>query len=245
MITFENISKAFGKLQVLNGINLRFNRGEAVAIVGPNGSGKTTLLKILLGMVLPDEGSLLMNDEDVSKTSDYRSQIGYMPQISKFPSNLRISQLFDMMKEIRQPNDQYDLNLYEAFELEAIQDKYLSSLSGGTKQKVAAALAFYFNPPVLVLDEPTAGLDPLACEILKNKIRLENTKGKLLLITSHILSDLEELTERLVYLQDGRVHIDRSITDLKADYGQNNLSRVMAILMKKKEMTSSDILQMA
>jgi Cu-processing system ATP-binding protein len=108
----------------------------------------------------------------------------------------------------------------------------MRSLSGGTRQKVSAALAFLFDPNILILDEPTAGLDPLSSEILKEKIISEKEKGKLILITSHILSDLEELTTDVLYLQDGREIFFKSLGDLKQETGEEKLSKAIATIMR-------------
>ncbi|MCP9770652.1 ABC transporter ATP-binding protein [Lacihabitans sp. LS3-19] len=237
MIRFENIYKKFGKLEVLNDISIRFDIGQSIAIVGPNGSGKTTLIKILLGMVLPDKGKLFFEDKNIFQTHAYRGNIGYMPQISRYPPNLKIRQLIEMMTEIRKSegwNGDIDEDLYEAFELDKIKNKPMGTLSGGTSQKVGAALAFRFNPKVLILDEPTAGLDPIAAEILKDKIQKERAKGKLVIITSHIVSDLEELTDYMLYMQETRVHFFKKIDDLKDQYGGEKLGKIIAFLMKKK-----------
>src|SRR5690606_23354289 len=138
---------------------------------GPNGCGKTTLIKSILGMVVPDEGEILFNTKPIQKDWLYRKHIGYMPQIGRYPENMSIAQVLDMLKDIRKTPDQVlDEDLYHSFKLNEILDKRMGTLSGGTRQKVSAQLAFMFNPEVLILDEPTAGLDPLATEILKEKI---------------------------------------------------------------------------
>lgn len=233
MIRFENITKSFGKLEVLKNINLQFSMGQSVAIMGPNGSGKTTLIKSLLGMVVPENGTIYFDNQPIGGAFEYRSDIGYMPQIGQYPPNLRISQLIDMMVDIRNGHSKpLDEDIIEAFRLKDIYAKPLGTLSGGTKQKVSAALAFLFDPKVLILDEPTAGLDPLSSELLKNKIQLEIAKGKLLLITSHILSDLEELASHIVYMQEGSVQFFKELKQLKNDSGEQKLSKLIANLMQ-------------
>ena len=114
---------------------------------------------------------------------------------------MTIGQVFEMVQEIRQSND-LDKELYDAFKINALSHKKMSTLSGGTTQKVSATLAFMFNPEVLILDEPTAGLDPLASEILKEKIIKEKEKGKLILITSHLLSELDDLVSEIIFMQE-------------------------------------------
>ncbi len=198
MIRTEHIHKSFGKLTVLRDVNVRLERGRAVAVIGPNGSGKTTLIKILLGLVIPDAGTVYFDNQPVQGAYQYRTQIGYMPQIGHYPANLKIRQLFEMMKDLRKGNSNtLDEDLLDTFGLRAMFDKALGTLSGGTKQKVSAALAFLFDPPVLILDEPTAGLDPLASELLKEKIQREHAKGKLILITSHVMADLDDLEKTM------------------------------------------------
>jgi len=233
MISIKYVNKNFGKLQVLKDINLELERGKSYALIGPNGSGKTTLIKSILGMVIPDHGEIRVNKKDIRQDWMYRENIGYMPQIGRYPDNMRIGQLIDMMKNIRQKTVHTDDELIEWFELDKMYDKRMHTLSGGTRQKVSAALAFLFDPPVLILDEPTAGLDPISVECLKTKIYNEKKRGKLIIITSHILSDLDELTTDLVYLFEGRVQFDDTIEALKEQTEQTKLSRAIACLMDK------------
>lgn len=161
MIKIKNIRKRFKKLQALSDINAEFNKGQVISLIGPNGSGKTTLIKCILGLVKPDEGSIYFNEVAVAEKVAYRKYIGYMPQIGRYPDNMKIGQLFDMLKNIRKSEKPLDEELYYKFKLDTILDKSMKTLSGGTRQKVSAALAFLFDPEVLILDEPTAGLDPL------------------------------------------------------------------------------------
>ncbi len=235
MIKFENISKSFGKLEVLQNITLNLEIGQSVAILGPNGSGKTTLIKSLLGMVIPDSGQILFDGKNIKNEFAYRSEIGYMPQIGNYPPNLKIAQLIEMMKDIRKGKKEgiiIDEEIIELFKLKEMYQKPLGTLSGGTKQKVSAALAFLFDPKVLILDEPTAGLDPLASELLKGKILEEKRKGKLIIITSHIMADLEELSTHVMYMQEGKLKIFKELEDLRVEYGEERLGKIIAMLMK-------------
>ncbi len=233
MIRIEHISKRFKKLQALDDINALFEKGQVISLIGPNGSGKTTLIKSILGMVRPDSGKIFFNNELINGDPSYRSQIGYMPQIGRYPDNMKVGQLFAMLKKIRNiPTSQTDEELIDKFKLAEIFDKAMRTLSGGTRQKVSAALAFLFNPDVLILDEPTAGLDPLSSEILKEKILKEKAKNKLILITSHILSDLDELTTHIMYMQDGKQQFFKEIEQLREDTGELKLGKAIARIMK-------------
>lgn len=232
MIITSNVSKKFGKLQALDNVSVTCNRGECIALIGPNGSGKTTLAKTILGMVVPDSGFITFNGKNILHDWKYRKDIGYMPQIGRYPENMTIGQVLDMMRDIRHTDNKTpDEELIEKFELGALVQKRMRTLSGGTRQKVSASLAFLFNPSVLILDEPTAGLDPVASGILKDKITAEKEKGKLILITSHVLSELDDLVTQVIYMQDGKLKFHKSIRDLHADTGENQLTKAIASIM--------------
>ena len=238
MIRVENLKKRFRKLQALDDISALFNQGEVVSLIGPNGSGKTTMIKCILGMVRADSGSIYVNGVPINGDPLYRSQIGYMPQIGRYPDNMKVGQLFRMMRDVRQvPDGDLDTDLLVKFNLVSIFDKPMRTLSGGTRQKVSAALAFYFNPSILILDEPTAGLDPLSSELLKEKIMQEKRKNKLILISSHILSDLDELTTHVMYLQEGKMMFLKDIGTLRMETGEDKLGKAIARVMRggKKE----------
>lgn len=235
MIRIEHIQKRFKRLTALNDINAVFNKGQVVSLIGPNGSGKTTLIKSILGLVKPDKGEIFFNGQSIDKQVEYRSHIGYMPQIGRYPDHMKIGQLFDMLRNIRGSNSKTDEELFYKFKLDTILDKSMHALSGGTRQKVSAALAFLFDPEVLILDEPTAGLDPLSSEILKAKINADKEKGKLILITSHILSDLEELTTHILYLQDGRMVFYKSLPELQTETGEEKLAKAIACVMRNQQ----------
>jgi Cu-processing system ATP-binding protein len=239
MIRIEHISKKFKKLIALDDINAQFDKGQVISLIGPNGSGKTTLIKCILGMVKADSGKIFFNDETINGDPTYRSQIGYMPQIGRYPDNMKVGQLFKMLKNIRNvSDDRIDEELIDKFGLKQIFDKPMRTLSGGTRQKVSAALAFLFNPGVLILDEPTAGLDPLSSEILKEKILKEKSKNKLILITSHILSDLDELTTHIMYLQEGKLEFFKEIDQLREETGELKLGKAIARIMRGEKFNS-------
>ncbi len=234
MLVARHLSKSFGRIRALDDFNVTMERGQSVLLIGPNGSGKTTFIKCVLGLVLPDKGELTLDGANLLGDPLLRRGIGYMPQIGRFPDQLRVGQIFDMMREIRSgTHTRTDEDLIEAFEIDKIADKAARTLSGGTRQKVSACLAFLFDPDILILDEPTAGLDPVAAEILKEKVRAERAKNKLILLTSHILSDLEEITSDVLYLIDGRLRFYRSMDELMAEHGEEKLGRVIAKIMRE------------
>ena len=234
MLESIQLTKSFGKLQALQGMSAQMNAGQAISLIGPNGSGKTTFIKCLLGLVIPDGGQVTLRGQSVLGGWDYRRHIGYMPQIGRYPDHMRIGQLFDMVQEIRRGTfGHLDDDLIQAFDIRKLAHKTMRTLSGGTRQKVSACLAFLFDPEVLVLDEPTAGLDPVSSEVLKEKVLAEKAKGKLILLTSHILSDLDELTTDVMYLMDGKLRFYQPIEQLKIQTGEEKLHRAIASVMKQ------------
>ncbi len=232
MISVQNLNKKFNKLKVLDNVSTDLQKGECIALIGPNGCGKTTLIKSILGMVVPDSGDILFNGKSVKNEVAYRSRIGYMPQIGRYPENMSIGQIINMIRHIRNYKGNIDDELLKAFRLDELSDKKMHTLSGGTTQKVSATIAFLFNPDVLILDEPTAGLDPLASEILKEKIIAERAKGKLVLITSHLLSELDELVSQVIFMQDGLIRFHKNTAVLKEETGTSSISKAITHILK-------------
>lgn len=231
MITIKNLHKSYGKNPVLRGVDLSFDQpGRITAVLGPNGSGKTTLIKSVLGMVLPDDGAVFFEEQPIKGKWEYRSSIDYLPQIARFPDNLRVRELIAMIKDIR-PGASRDGVLIQRFGLEPYLDKYLANLSGGTRQKVNLTLALMYDSPVLILDEPTSGLDPVAMIQLKELILGERRQGKTIIITTHIINFVEEMADEIVFLLDGKIHFRGSQNKLKARYGQTQLERAIAKIL--------------
>lgn len=236
MISIQDISKKYGRQQVLKSVQLDFTAGQSIALIGPNGSGKTTLIKAILGLVIPDNGQIKVQEKDISLSPDYRKNIGYMPQLSRFPEQMKVQQLFSLIKNIRKdisPSD-YDVSLYEDFQIAKMKGKSLGDLSGGMKQQVSAALAFYFCPEIIILDEPTAGLDPISNEILKNKVNKVQEQNRLVITTSHILNDLEEICNHVVYLFDGKILLNETMTQIAASTGEVKLNKMIVKFLQNR-----------
>ncbi|MGZ0015572.1 ABC transporter ATP-binding protein [Yeosuana sp. AK3] len=230
MVTIQNLHKKFGQNKVLSGLNLDIKEGGIFAVLGPNGSGKTTLIKAVLGMVIPDKGTIHMFEKNIKNQSTYRNNIDYLPQIANFPSNLKVKELIKMIKDLRgrAANDE---QLIEQFKLEPFLDKKLGNLSGGTKQKVNIVLTFMFNSPLIILDEPTSGLDPISLLRLKDLIQTEKAKGKTILITSHIMSFVEEVSDEIVFLLEGQIYFKGTINELKTKTNQPNFEHAIASIL--------------
>jgi len=233
MIDFKNLHKKFGKLVVLNGLDLNIKEGGIFAILGPNGSGKTTLIKCLLGMVIPNEGTITYKGNSVLRKWDYRNDLNYLPQIANFPPNLTVVELIEMVKNLR-PKQSNEQDLIKLFGLTDSLQKKLGNLSGGTKQKVNIVLTFMFDSNLIILDEPTNGLDPIALIHLKELILKEKAKGKTILITSHIMSFVDEMADEIVFILDGKIYFKGSVDSLKKQTNNDNLERASANLIAKQ-----------
>ena len=234
MIQIRNLHKSFGKNHVLNGINLVFDQPGITAVLGPNGSGKTTLIKSILGMVLPGEGDIEVQGEDIRGKWRYRQHIAYLPQIARFPDNLLVSELLEMVKDLRESKAE-DEHLINLFDLRRFLDKRLGNLSGGTRQKVNLVLTFMYDCPIIILDEPTAGLDPISIVRFKTLLEAQRAKGKIILITTHVMSLVEELADEVVYLLEGNIHFRGSLKILKENYGETNVERAIAALLERQQ----------
>lgn len=233
MIELKNIEKSFGKYQVLKDISLNIEPGKITAIVGPNGSGKTTIIKSILGLVKPDKGEILINNKSVIKEHLYRKDIGYMPQVASFPDNLTVTEVFNMISDLRKKSVNGNANLINILQLEPEMNKKIKTLSGGNKQKVSACIALMFDPKIIILDEPTAGLDPVASANLKKKIIEQRDAGKTIILTSHIMAEIEELSDNILFLIEGKIVFDGTLKNLVELSGQAKLENAIAAMMDK------------
>ena len=234
MITIRDLTKSFRTLDVLRGVELDIAPMRVTALLGPNGSGKTTLIKMILGLTRPDGGQVLVDSRRIDAHGAYRECIGYMPQIARFPENLTASEVLAMLRDMRGvTRDATDETLIERFSLAREMGKPLRTLSGGTRQKVNAVIAFLFHPRLLILDEPTAGLDPIANGVLKEAIIAARDDGRTVVISSHVMSELEEVTDDVAFLLDGRTRFQGSLRDLKVSTQQFTMERAIAQMMRE------------
>lgn len=234
-VLVERVAKRFGRLEVLRGVDLRLAPGRITAVVGPNAAGKSTLIKAMLGLVRlrRDGGRILIDGVSVTDGFGSRERIGYMPQEARFPEQLTGREILALVRGLRRPDTPRDEELLERFELGPMLDRKVRTLSGGTRQKLNAAVAFLFRPALVILDEPTAGLDPVASAILKDKIAAVALDGTTVLLTSHILMEVEELAQDIVFLVEGRVAFQGSVQALLDQAGEVRLERAIGALMRR------------
>ena len=239
MIEVEELKKSFGNLQVLKGMNLSIPSGQATGIVGPNGAGKTTLIKTLLGLVKPDSGTIRVMDTTLNGDWLYRKDIGYMPQVARYPENMKVHELLDFIKGLRDQEAVYEKELIDQFNLKPELNKPLRTLSGGNRQKVGATLAMMFNPEILFFDEPTAGLDPRSSHKFKQRVQSEKENGKTVIITSHIMSELEQLVDHVIFILDGKIRYYGSMQQLLDQSKEERLEAAIARMMESDDEVSA------
>ncbi len=245
MIQVEQLAKRFGHVEALKGVSVNVPRGQVSALIGPNGSGKTTLMKCLLGLVRPDSGLVRLEGLPMDGDPLRRLWMGYMPQVPHYPDNLSVGEVLDLVASVRLaarlrcpdaphwPQAEPE-TLDGIFPMGELLGRRLRGLSGGTLQRVGAELAWRSGAPLLVLDEPTAGLDPVASSHLKDRLLEDRARGRTVLISSHVLSDLQELAEHLIFLLDGRVHYEGSLAGLLEQTGEPRLERAVARIMRQE-----------
>lgn len=231
MITIKNLHKSFGKQKVLKDLSMEIKPGMISAVLGPNGSGKTTILKSILGMVIPGHGDIFVNDKSVLGQWNYRREIGYLPQIARFPDNLKVKELITMIQDLRGEEGNAH-ELIKFFDLTSFTEKTLRNLSGGTRQKVNVVLTLMFDNQIIIMDEPTAGLDPVALIRLKEMIVAFRNQGKTILFTTHIMSLVEELSDEIIFLLEGEIYFQGSLDEMKSMTGENSLERSIAGILE-------------
>ena len=232
MIKIEGLHKFYGNHHVLNDINLDIGEPGIYAILGPNGSGKSTLLKSIIGLVNPRQGDISVNGISIAGTHAYRNEISYLPQIARFPDNLRVFELIRLIKEIR--NEKADESeLVKLFQIEPDMRKRLRNLSGGTRQKVNMILGFLFDTPFLILDEPTISLDPVSLSKFRKIISEKREQGKIIIYTTHIMSLVEELSDKIILLMEGRIIFEGGFKKICSVTGTTSLENAIAQLVDR------------
>jgi len=232
MIKIEGLHKYYGNHHVLKDINLDIGEPGIYAILGPNGSGKSTLLKSIIGLVNPRQGYISVNGISIAGTHTYRNEISYLPQIARFPDNLRVFELIRLIKDIR--NEEADESeLVKLFQIESDMRKRLRNLSGGTRQKVNMILGFLFDTPFLILDEPTISLDPVSLSKFRKIISEKKEQGKIIIYTTHIMSLVEELSDHIILLFEGRVIFEGGFKKICNETGTTSLENAIAQLVDR------------
>ena len=217
MIEIKGLMKCFGQLEVLKKLDAQIQANKITAIVGHNGSGKTTLIKCLLGLDSYEGGEITIKDFKLNGDWGYRSNIGYMPQIARFPENLTATEVITMISDLRAGSKNQADDLIDYFRLSDEMVKPLKTLSGGTRQKVNAIVALMFNPDILILDEATANIDPLTEELIQKALTNITTRRTAIII-AHRLSTIQH-ADTIILLHKGAIREQGTHAELMAQKG--------------------------
>ncbi len=231
MIHIHDVHKRFGGLPVLRGVSLALTPSRVTAVVGPNAGGKSTLIRCILGLSRPDRGSITLADGRDVRLPETRAALGYMPQQPNFPENLTGHEVLAMLDALR-PDVVPDGALLDRFQVADQLDKPVRTLSGGTRQKLSAVIAFRYRPSLLILDEPTAGLDPLAASVFKSAVIAARDTGATILLTTHVVAELAVLADEIAFLLDGEIRVASPIAALLRDTETSTLDAALVALMQ-------------
>ena len=220
MVSFEGVTKRYGEKEAISRLTFTVGKGEFFGYLGPNGAGKTTSIKAMIGLIRPDEGRIIIDGVDVaSDPEQVRSIIGYVPdspfvygkltgrEFIRFVGGLNRMEPDDIEKRIGWLSDIFDMHGW--------LDKRCEEFSHGMKQKVVMSAAFLHRPKLIVVDEPTVALDPPSKRLLKDMMKLIQQHGTTIFMSSHDLSEVEELCERMIILHEGSIVAEGTLMDFR------------------------------
>ncbi|MEI1279754.1 ABC transporter ATP-binding protein [Leptospira venezuelensis] len=223
MIQVKNLTVQYGKSIAVRGISFEAEAGNILSLIGPNGSGKSSVLKSIVGLVNPVHGHIEFKKEEGN--ANYR--IGYMPQAPLFPKNVKVSELVDFLKKLESSDSKEFQELFDLLGLKDYENIKFGSLSGGTKQKVNILQCFSSRKPIYIVDEPTASLDPYISNLLKEILLRKKREGALIIFSTHILSEVEEVADRFLLMSEGSLLIDDSPVNFVKIKDKGNLQNTL------------------
>ena len=224
ILELKNIEKSFGTKQVLTGVSFRAEGGKAFGLLGRNGAGKTTSIRILMDVFPADGGEVLMDGKPI----DYRTvQIGYLPEErGLYPKKVILDQLvyFAQLKGMSRKEAVQSIDYWlERLGMMEYRNKRLDTLSKGNQQKIQLITALAHDPDIVILDEPFSGLDPVNAMLLKDVVREQIAKGKVVLFSSHQMSYIEEFCDSIAILNDGKIALQGDLREIKRNYPRDRL----------------------
>lgn len=238
-LVIKNITKTFGNYQALKNCTFTFESGKIHGVLGPNGCGKSTLMKCLLGLQQLSHGSMAWGEQDLQKNEILRERIGYIPQVPSFPHNLQVHEILEMLQDL-QGRKAVDVEHYsEVFGLKDFQGKGFKDLSGGMKQRVSVVAAMMFRPQLLLCDEPTVGLDPYYAVQFKKSLKAFIQQDRMAILVTHILSEVHEMVDDFIFLQEGRLIFQGSPKDLILQSEKENFEDALLAMIQRQSVNLS------
>jgi len=225
-IKVKKLSKVYGRQKALIEVSFEINKGEIVGFLGPNGAGKSTLMKILTGYIPQTNGDAKICNLDINKNSiETRSRIGYLPEHNPLYLDMYVKEYLEFVADIYKVNHKYIDEMIKKTGLLKEQHKLIGSLSKGYRQRVGLAQALIHNPEVLILDEPTTGLDPNQLIEIRSLIK-EVGREKTVLLSTHIMQEVEAICDRVIIINKGQVVANKTIVELQKSKGNRKLFTV-------------------
>src|SRR5579872_2358325 len=219
VIAIENLAKSYGKVQAVRGISISVERGEIFGFLGPNGAGKTTTIRCLLDVIRPTSGAIRVLGLDAQRdTMALHQHIGYLPGDVRLPGDMTGKQVINYFSRLQGREPVMLDELVARFDVE--MKRPLKGYSKGMRQKIGIVLAFMCNPDVLILDEPTSGLDPLLQRAFNEFLLEEQARGKTIFMSSHIMSDVEKICQRVAVIRKGELVTVEKVETLRQKAGQ-------------------------
>ena len=214
MLELKNVSKHFGKVRAAENLSFNLKKGEVFGFIGPNGAGKSTTIRMIIGALKPTQGEILYAGENIKKNKKYIENIAYVPGDVNLWGNLTGEEVINFMMKTRgYENNEEKLRLIDKFKLDG--SKKSKTYSKGNRQKVALISAFLSDAELLIFDEPTTGLDPLMERVFHEEVIRAKNVGKTILLSSHILSEVEKLADRIAIIRNGKIIESGSMTELR------------------------------
>jgi ABC-2 type transport system ATP-binding protein len=237
IVRVTNLTKQYGNLTAVNNISFEIEEGEIVSLLGPNGAGKTTTIQMLLTLVAPTSGDIeIFGEQLAGHREELLATMNFSAPYSLLPYNLTTKEaltVFALIYGVRDYRSKVKL-LIDEFDLGLLADKKIGRLSSGEQMRVGMAKAFVNNPTLLLLDEPTASLDPLIARDLRGKVlRLLQSTGGGVLWTSHNMREIEEVSDRIIFLSRGRIVAGDTPENLKGRFGQDDLEELFISIAKE------------
>ena len=240
MITFQDVSRFYGKFKALDKISFAINKGDIVALLGPNGAGKTTTMRILTGFLPPSEGKTSIDGMDIfDEPETVKTMLGYLPENPPLYPELTVLEYLRFVAELRRvPKESIDKNVNRAIDMTDLGDRrntMIGYLSKGLKQRAGIAQAIVNSPKVLVLDEPTVGLDPVQVIDIRNLIKkLAHEENRTVILSTHILAEAAEICSKAIIINNGKIVGFDSIDNLRDQY-----AKTMRVSFKIRDLTDS------
>ena len=226
MIRYEGFAKSYGRVVAVAGLDLELRAGETLGLIGPNGSGKSTTLKAAVGLVRPTRGRVLVDGLDAAHGPEARARLGYLPQRLSFPEGVTAREAIRLYARLRGAAPEEADSLLECVDLADAATRMTDGFSGGMRQRLGLAIALLGRPRALVLDEPSAALDPTGALLVRDLIGEIGAEGTTVLLSSHDLGEVEALADRIAIFASGAVIAVGALAELEARAGVRGLEAV-------------------